>query len=103
MGRIKEILKHKGYNFRERCNFYASFALPPLMVGSAVYFGLLQGNPIEDSFYVTLGKGAVTLAFNVSLVPIELGVSTGLFISSSMHLRKNSLRKEALSLEQKMQ
>ena len=99
MGRIKEMLEDIGYTARERYNFYAGLAIPAVAVTSAVYFGLLKGNPAEDPLYVTLGKGAFALACNINLAPLELSIGAGLARNSITHLREKEkvLEQEVLA------
>jgi hypothetical protein len=104
MGRINDVMEHYGFgSLRQKFNFYASMAVQPLAVTSVAYFGLFQGNPIDDPWYVTAGKLAVAVALNIPLAPLELSVGVGLAESSRIHLNQIERDKKRKSLEQAVQ
>jgi hypothetical protein len=103
MGTINKILNKQGYTLREKFNFYAGMALPPIIATSAIYFGALQGNPINDPWYETLGKGVLALAFNIPLAPVEFVAGAVLAGGSIAYLRMNRSKKKEKTLEQEVQ
>ena len=100
MGRFKHMMERAGFQTaREKFNFYASMALPPLVVTSVAYFGLLQGRPSADSGAMTAVKGTLAVALNIPLVVYELGAGVGLAAASLYQLRESKSR----DLEQEVQ
>ncbi len=85
-------MESMGYTKRERMNLYGSLALPPSVLTSLVYFGVFNGNPVTDPWYVTAAKVGVSALPNIPLFFHEVSIGAALFTVS--HIREHLKQSE---------
>ena len=93
---LKRILKSFEYETcRERANIYMGLSLPPLVVTSAIYFGVLKGKPFEEPLWMTAVKLGTSLAVNIPIALPEFGIGMFLGYFSANKLKDKRLKEES--------
>jgi hypothetical protein len=97
---LREKVRENYPDSRRRFNFYAGLVLPHIAITSGMYFGVLKGNPIEDPWYVTIGKTAFALGTSAALFLPAGALSCGLIVTSNLQLREKAEKERKSLLEQ---